>query len=1038
MIQPLRSLGFRVRHLDRSAAIDGLAAGLFWSWNLVFLAFMVLGFAPSLLPQLLSAFASGELPAAFLITGLVLAAIPVLILALALWLPRLRAQPRRLFALGYGVEAPLMLLVGLRFFAVRQMTPAMALLLGMAGLGVLSYLWQLLDTRPGERGPLLEHLRVVGLTLLLAAGLYAAVWIAFYALPLAAGMVDLAAELLHTIRFEWREILSAWWQALRDFRWRDLLDIQWLALPLAILGVPLAAYTASLLVGMPLAVSLLYLRAWWQGMCLLAARYARWRPAALAAGTLALLALAFVGATRQPQQRAFALLEAPPTTPAEARALLAESDAIRAGLLNAYLARERYFSARGEVRHVADLYRNGPLALAPERAERITALYERLASPLLYQPVEDHADSGLPDWQNAAFVEEPGLAAERYAAFFDAPIDRAERPEIVRAVQSTWNIDQATTARLAVDDREVWLESQAIEVVEHGDWAEIELHEAYRNRTFERQELIYWFSLPESAVLTGLWLGESADREARSAFRVAPRGAAQQLYREEVQRRVDPALLEQIGPRQYRLRVFPIEPRRIAWNGETQRSFEADPTPMHLWLRYAVLAEADPAGGAVWPLPRLADHRNVYWDSETVFDQSGVRIFRDASSDWLPAALPASAMTRPTSHRIDLADGRSVLARPADANDLAASAGPLRLALVIDSSRSMAVHREALAAAVDAARARVADQGGSLELYQATSAYSGQAPRRLDPAGFDPAGLLYFGGQNPAELLLQYDALAEGRQHDAVLVLTDGSGFELGASERAVPIPAAPLWLVHLDGQIPLGYDDGTLAAIQASGGGMAGSLAAALSRIDFARRAGSEGGVPGTLARDLIDGYVWSVVPTAELAGSVDRLPEPALPSRPEPAPLPTAISAPEDGAPEDPGVGAGGLPQPADEAGFDTLAARFLILAETRAARGRLDRIEALDALQAIAAEQGIVTPYSSMIVLVNTRQHERLDALSKDPDRFERELEAAGQTTESPLAVTGVPEPEEWLLLLLAAGLLLWQVRSPLRRPVPRRVA
>ncbi len=42
--------------------------------------------------------------------------------------------------------------------------------------------------------------------------------------------------------------------------------------------------------------------------------------------------------TRQPQAKAFALLEDPPGSLAEAAALLARSDDIRSGILNAYLA----------------------------------------------------------------------------------------------------------------------------------------------------------------------------------------------------------------------------------------------------------------------------------------------------------------------------------------------------------------------------------------------------------------------------------------------------------------------------------------------------------------------------------------------------------------------------------------------------------------------------------------------------------------------------------------------------------------------------
>jgi len=87
----------------------------------------------------------------------------------------------------------------------------------------------------------------------------------------------------------------------------------------------------------------------------------------------------------------------------------------------------------------------------------------------------------------------------------------------------------------------------------------------------------------------------------------------------------------------------------------------------------------------------------------------------------------------------------------------------------------------------------------------------------------------------------------------------------------------------------------------------------------------------------------------------------------------------------------------------------------------------LDTLDHLHDIAIENSIVTPYSSMIVLVNEQQERRLDELEEDDDRFMREYEQIGETEENTLTVTGVPEPEEWLLLALAAAMLVWYVRA-----------
>ncbi|MCP4616796.1 MAG: TIGR02921 family PEP-CTERM protein, partial [Bradyrhizobium sp.] len=229
------------------------------------------------------------------------------------------------------------------------------------------------------------------------------------------------------------------------------------------------------------------------------------------------------------------------------------------------------------------------------------------------------------------------------------------------------------------------------------DWAEVELYEVYQNQTGQRQEVVYYFSLPESAVITGVWLGNDADRDARFAYRVAPRGAAQAVYRNEVQRNIDPALVEQIGPRQYRLRVFPIEPQNMRWDDDRDSTIVEESPTMHMWLAWRVLADGD-----VWPLPQMAEKRNVYWDDATVRLLNG-ETMEVEGDDWLPASVPATSPVEPVAHRVDFPGGESVSIRPASSGDLPALPGGLRLAVVLDRSRSM-VER---AADVETALARL-------------------------------------------------------------------------------------------------------------------------------------------------------------------------------------------------------------------------------------------------------------------------------------------------------------------------------------------
>jgi putative PEP-CTERM system integral membrane protein len=955
--------------------LRGWAYGLFWSWNLIFLAFMSLGFAPQLLPEMITAVRVGQIPAAFLVTAGLLTAIPAL--AVILGLTILRRYPGRLLALGYGVEGPLMLLLAVRFFVVRELILGVALLLAMAGLGLATYLWQLLDRNIDRRGLPLTYLRAIGLTLLLLTGLYAGVWLAFYALPLAVWGWNTAGEVLRNM-----------WTSLTELDWGT---VEWRWLPFFVLGLTLLAYTATLFVGMPLAMLMLYSRAWWQGLRTLTSRYG-WLPAvALTLMVLGGSVLLIWQTNQQPQHRAFALLETPPANPTEAQALLEQEEAIRVGLLNAYLASQRYLSAVGEVRHVSDMYHYA-LNMPLKQAEGIQQLYEMVARPVLYEPVNPpQADDG---GDNVALLQESAQAAELYQTYFDQPINEGEREAVIRAVRSTWSIDQARASLQAVDDREVLLIRQELNLTEHGDWAEVELYEVYQNQTAQRQEVVYYFSLPESAVVTGVWLGNSSDRQARFAYQVAPRGAAQAVYQNEIRYNMDPALLEQIGPRQYRLRIFPVEPQRLDWDESSGRStFEAGP-PLHMWLTWRVLADDN-----AWPMPRLAEKRNVYWDSTSVRLINGQPLTVEGEA-WLPAAAPAAAPVKAVTHRVDFANGQSVVVRPVSPGALPELDNNLRLAVVLDRSRSMSHH----SAEVKAALARLAEMmnaGATVEVYLTASKYRGEVPSRVALADLNPENIMYYGGQNAAELLAQFASLRAGQAYDAILVLTDGSGYELGEGDVVVPVPDAPVWMIHLGDDFSLGYDDHTLEAIQSSGGGVVGDIEEALTRLRVALQAGHQGTTSSPAIADVIDGYVWLVVPTGLAAAE----------------------------------TGSGATVEAAGD-GFAAFAARRLILAEMYRRRGALDQLPNLDYLHALAIEHSLVTPYSSMIVLVNNDQQRLLDQLERRGDRFQREYEEVGETMpQNPFSVTGVPEPHEWLLLALAVVMLVWWRFSRRRIIQPR---
>ena len=952
--------------------------GLFWTWNLIFLAFMTLGFAPYVLPDLLVAVRAGIIPTPFLLFGVMLVLIPLI--SVIIGATRLRTAPDRLLIFGYGVEGPLMLLLGVRFFAIREITPAIGVILTIGALGMLTLLWHILDLGKKPTSSWKTHLRVIGLTLILLIGIYASVWIAFYALPLAVQAVVGIAT------FFWNLPSN-----LAFFR-GDLRDLY--IVPLMALWLVLFTYSATIFVAMPIVVPTLYMRTWWQNTRNAAATVGKFRTMLLVMLPILICAILIVVTNRQPQQVAFDLLQDPPTSLEASKTLLVQEEAIRAGLLNSYLASFRYVSAEGSVLHINEMYQ-WALGLSEENAQRVQNAYELVARPLLYRPTEQKTDaetgastSRIRD--NQIMRLESEQAAELYEAFFDVPINDGERGSVVYAVRSTWLPDAAEAAWQAVDDREVHLKHQELTIAEAEGWADVELYEVYQNHTVERQEVVYYFNLPESAVVTGIWLGTSDDRAERFEYKVAPRGAAQAVYRNEIQRQQDPALVEQIGPRQYRLRVFPIEPRTLSRDSNAIGPALLDAPPLHMWLTWRVMLH-----DSGWPMPQLAEWRNIFWDSETVRQLNGEAVDQSASADvWLPPRVPASEealASAPTGgHRIDFANGQSVVVHPTGDDDIPALPAELSLAIVVDRSRSMVN----LADDVAKALAQLHEITTDADVYLTASEFRGEGASVVPLSELNPAEIIYFGGQNAAELLTQYDSLHENQEYDAVIVLTDGTGYALGDQEISVPPSDAPIWMVHLNGGFPLGYDDATLEVIQSSGGGVVGSVDEALNRLsiqlDFAPD-DSASNAKFAQTADLVDGYLWQTLPTELVEDH------------------PGSLVYTEAG-------------------GFTAFGARRLVLAEMQRQRGTLDQLDVLDQLHALAIENSVVTPYSSMIVLVNERQEKLLEELEGNADRFDREHEDVGDTLpENALAVTGVPEPEEWLLLILVVAMIGWYVRS-----------
>ncbi len=143
--------------------------------------------------------------------------------------------------------------------------------------------------------------------------------------------------------------------------------------------------------------------------------------------------------------------------------------------------------------------------------------------------------------------------------------------------------------------RDILVSTAASDIV-----AQVTITDSFSTFMNRDQEVVLEFSLPEEAVVTDLRLGPALQYRGQ----IAPRGAAEQTYVEQVWKQVDPALLEQVGPRQYRLRVYPVPAANEV--AQQRRVEEVEGEVQRVQFTYYVLRDS-----AGIPLPHYSAARNV-------------------------------------------------------------------------------------------------------------------------------------------------------------------------------------------------------------------------------------------------------------------------------------------------------------------------------------------------------------------------------------------------------------------------------------------
>ncbi|NER81817.1 MAG: TIGR02921 family PEP-CTERM protein, partial [Leptolyngbya sp. SIO1D8] len=828
-----------------------------------------------------------------------------------------------------------------RMFIFRELTPASTLMVAAGAIAIATIALELaFGYAAYHKG--LARFQVMAHTVVLIMGLYVAAVLLFYTVPI-------LCQLLYSfIRFEWFGALIdniRWSWAMYDPQnLADLIEFVMSGVAHSLLIIfmfVLFGFSASLFVAMPYALVNMFVRSWGRILQAFGRQYSWQQGWLLTGGIAATFAVLCFVTSAQPQTKAFTLLESAPDSEIARQALVRQSPQIRQGLLNAYLFPYRYLSPWNEANAVKWWYPR-VFPITEEQATGFQNIHNALLSPFLYQG--DRAD-----------LEK---AADLYAEFFDTPIQKAEAETIQHALQSTVNQDSVEASLLNISDRVVALTRQEVTVDPHGDWAEVTLYERYENNTLDDQEIVYQFSLPESTVITGLWLAEPGVSE-RYRFVVSPRGAAQQVYKQEIERAQrtwaeDPALLEQVGPQQYRLRVFPI-PRRES---------RGNPGVTHLWMTYQVMQEE-----GTWPLPQLTEKRNLYWTNRTERYRSG-QAWQHPEDVWYEAALPAETQIAPQEHTATLAEGYQVTATPI----AQVSPPPLQnqhIAILVDTSRSMDVNQGTLANALAESQAIAAHN--NIDWYL-TSAEGIPAKRLTEQELPTAKEISFYGSLTLTEQLQQFETLRQGDQYDAVFVLTDAGNYELETDTATAPTVSGSLWFVHLGGDVPPAYSDDLQQQLYISRGGVTTNVAEAISRFATEQQQDAT----------VMDGYQWEIA------------------------------SAPA-------------TENPKENQSFAPFAARQAIRWLSRSQD--LSQVESLDGLHAIAKRTEVVTPYSSMLVLVNDRQRQALAEAEASADRFSRAIESGEDTLTdpgNPLNTAVIPEGQAPLGIAIGGAALLWLAR------------
>ncbi len=748
---------------------------LFWAWHVIYTVLVIGVFIPYISWPLMESVINNNVPAHYLLYALIMALLPFF--SIYIGITHLRTNFRSLMKYFYGFEMPLLFFLLVRMSTFRDSNHGMDWMLinVLIALAVwFIFLWrqhQQDSDQPAYPESLLAH---AGSTVLAGVGLYFGILFLIWMLPDA---VAFFTGLAH---------------ALLEIQLTDLL--QTIINPLFWLAIIFIIFTMTLFIALPVVMIYLYIGQF------IKRRHTLLTPARIAIVLSVILVNIgmFSYLNQQPQQAIFSLLDEKLEQKAAHEELLQQAPQIRAALLNAYLARYRYISTDGLSQRIQFNY-SSILGLSDSLASIPQQIFNALAKPFLYDGK---------DWSDTAKAE------RYYAAFFDAPIQKAERETIVSAVKHNWEMSRDNEAGLLdAANHTVHLREQSITLQETQGVATITVSQTLVNLTDKTREAVLHFRLPDDAVISGLWLSNDPIKPHKYPAVLAPRGAAQAVYKAQVQRRIDPALLEQTGPWQYRLRIYPIP--RIEQVGQPAK-------PVYVQFSYQTLIQSEQGKAGYWPLPTVLEKRNLFADKHTEQHINGKKITVSHATNIFPDKLPAPSPQAFLSPLVYQKDNTitHIIARQKSKETLPDHG---HFAILIDGSYSMCKHQQSIKDSL----AQLSSSQAHFDPYFCQQRCTTDIDKQI-----------FFGNSQTADQLSAFSQLPNANDYDAIFLLSDTGSYELISKTHTETIKLSPpVWLVHLDQTLPYAYDDSVLDLIHRSKGGISLSLKDALVRYQFSNQ---------------------------------------------------------------------------------------------------------------------------------------------------------------------------------------------------------